>query len=64
MNINCESTSVTTSEDTPRAITQSIEIGGEDSKEVTLEQTEAQLTSDDPWLQRKMAEKLATKASS
>jgi hypothetical protein len=53
----CGTTTETTSDDTPNAITQSIEIGGENSKEVTLEQTEAQLTSDDPWLQRKMAEK-------
>ena len=40
----------------PQAITQSLELGGEDSKEITLEDETAQLMSDDPWMQRKMAE--------
>lgn len=53
----CETSCGTTCDEAPQAITQSIELGGENSKEVTLEQTTAQLTSDDPWLQRKMAEK-------
>jgi hypothetical protein len=39
------------------AITQSIEVGGENSKEITFEETSNQLQSDDPWLLRKMAEK-------
>jgi len=39
------------------AITQSLELGGENSKEITLEQETSVLMSDDPWLQRKMAEK-------
>lgn len=62
--LNITDESASTSEEVPRVITQSIELGGENSKEVTLEQTEAQLTSDDPWLQRKMAEKAAASASS
>lgn len=53
----CGTACGTTCDEEPQAITQSIELGGESSKEVTLEQTTAQLTSDDPWLQRKMAEK-------
>ena len=40
----------------PQAITQSLEIGGENSKEITFEEASSQLQSDDPWLQRKMAE--------
>ena len=40
----------------PKAITQSLEIGDENSKEVTLEDATAKLMSDDPWMQRKMAE--------
>ena len=40
----------------PKAITQSLELGGENSKEITFEEANAQLQSDDPWLQRKMAE--------
>jgi hypothetical protein len=43
----------TTSE--PKAITQSIEIGGEDSKEVSLDEQAQQLESVDPWLQRKIS---------
>jgi hypothetical protein len=31
-------------------------LGGEESKEITLEDETAQLMSDDPWMQRKMAE--------
>ena len=46
-----------TKEDTePKAITQSRELGGENSKEISIEEANAQLQSDDPWLQRKMAE--------
>ena len=41
----------------PQAITQSLEIGGENSKEITFEEASSQLQNDDPWLQRKMAEK-------
>ena len=33
-----------------------LELGGENSKEITFEEANAQLQSDDPWLQRKMAE--------
>ena len=47
---------VKTDDDKPQAITQSIELGGENSKEVTLEDETAQLMSDDPWMQRKMSE--------
>jgi hypothetical protein len=43
-------------ESQPKAITQSLEIGGENSKEITFEEASSQLQSDDPWLQRKMAE--------
>jgi hypothetical protein len=42
--------------DLPQAITQSLELGGENSKEITLEETNCQLQCDDPWLQRKLAE--------
>jgi hypothetical protein len=51
------SNSTLASDDTmPQAITQSLELGGEESKEITLEDETAQLMSDDPWMQRKMAE--------
>ena len=40
----------------PQAITQSLEIGGENSKEITLDEETRQLMSDDPWMQRKMTE--------
>ena len=40
----------------PQSITQSLDLGGEDSKEITLEDETQQLMSDDPWMQRKMAE--------
>ena len=46
----------------PQAITQSLELGGEDSKEITLEDETKQLMSDDPWMQRKMAEKAQAQA--
>jgi hypothetical protein len=46
--------SVTINDDDDKAITQSLELGGENSKEITLEEETAQLQSDDPWLQRKM----------
>jgi len=49
-----ESTDTTEAE--PKAITQSLELGGENSKEITIDEANAQLQSDDPWLQRKMAE--------
>jgi len=49
-----ESTDTTEAE--PKAITQSLELGGENSKEISIEEANAQLQSDDPWLQRKMAE--------
>jgi len=45
-----------TTEEEPKAITQSLELGGENSKEITIDEANAQLQSDDPWLQRKMAE--------
>ena len=55
--------SVVESEDSestkPKAITQSLELGGEESKEITLDEETKQLMSDDPWMQRKMAEKAA-----
>ena len=41
----------------PQSITQSLELGGENSKEITFEEASSQLQNDDPWLQRKMAEK-------
>ena len=41
----------------PQAITQSLELGGENSKEITFEEASSQLQNDDPWLQRKMADK-------
>lgn len=44
-------------DDKPQAITQSLELGGENSKEITFEEASSQLQCDDPWLQRKMAEK-------
>ena len=47
----------TGSETKPQAITQSLELGGEDSKEITLDEEAKQLMSDDPWMQRKMSEK-------
>ena len=62
--LNMTGESVSTGEDKPTAITQSIELGGEDSKEITFEEATAQLTSDDPWLQRKMADKAASQDSS
>jgi len=47
----------TTSEDPiHQAITQSLDLGGENSKEITIEEANEQLQNDDPWLQRKMAE--------
>ena len=45
------------SDEKPQAITQSLELGGENSKEITFEEASSQLQCDDPWLQRKMAEK-------
>lgn len=46
---------ITELDEQPQAITQSIELGGENSKEISLEQETTILQSDDPWLQRKMA---------
>jgi hypothetical protein len=51
------SSTVTPDDSKPQAITQSLELGGEDSKEITLEDETQQLMSDDPWMQRKMAKK-------
>ena len=45
------------SEAIPQSITQSLELGGENSKEITFDEASSQLQCDDPWLQRKMAEK-------
>jgi hypothetical protein len=39
-----------------KTITESLELGGENSKEITFEEANSQLQSDDPWLQRKMTE--------
>jgi hypothetical protein len=47
---------VTSDDNIPQSITQSLDLGGEDSKEITLEDETQQLMSDDPWMQRKMAE--------
>ena len=61
-----ESSVVETGEDDttkPKAITKSLELGGEDSKEITLEEETIQLMSDDPWMQRKMAEKAEKEAA-
>ena len=52
-----ESSVVETGETKPQAITQSLELGGEDSKEISIDDATKQLMSDDPWMQRKMAEK-------
>lgn len=41
----------------PQAITQSLELGGENSKEVTFDEETNQLMADDPWMQRKMVDK-------
>jgi hypothetical protein len=41
----------------PQAITQSLELGGETAKEVSIEDETTQLMADDPWMQRKLAEK-------
>jgi hypothetical protein len=41
----------------PQAIIQSLELGNTNSKEITLEQETSVMQSDDPWLQRKLAEK-------
>jgi len=43
------------------AITESLELGGVNSKEITLEDETKQLMTDDPWLQRKMEEKMEKK---
>ena len=61
MNISEETDSSTGGSSTPvdekpQAITQSLELGGENSKEITVEEQTEVLMSDDPWLQRKMAE--------
>jgi len=52
-----ESSVVETGETKPQAITQSLELGGEDSKEISIDDAAKQLMSDDPWMQRKLAEK-------
>jgi hypothetical protein len=38
----------------PQTISQSLELGDENSKPVSLEQETSIMQSDDPWLQRKM----------
>jgi len=53
---------ITELDEQPQAITQSIELGGENSKEITLEQETNILQSDDPWLQRKMAQQSANQS--
>ena len=53
------SSTITSDDFKPQAITQSLELGGENSKEITLEDETQQLMSDDPWMQRKMAEQNA-----
>ena len=52
-----ESPPVESSETKPQSITQSIELGGEDSKEITLDEEAKLLMSDDPWMQRKISQK-------
>jgi len=52
-----ESPPVESSETKPQAITQSLELGGEDSKEITLDEEAKLLMSDDPWMQRKISQK-------
>ena len=39
-----------------QSITQSLELGGENSKEISFDEASSQLQSDDPWLQRKLSE--------
>lgn len=53
----CNTEECNTDETTPKTITQSLDIGGENSKEITFDEASSQLQSDDPWLQRKLAEK-------
>ena len=51
------SDAIETNEETQtNSITQSLDLGGENSKEISIEEANAQLQSDDPWLQRKMTE--------
>ena len=50
------SSTITSDDFKPQAITQSLELGGENSKEITLEDETQQLMSDDPWMQRKMSD--------
>ena len=52
-----ESPTVESSETKPQAITQSLELGGENSKEITLDEEAKLLMSDDPWMQRKISQK-------
>jgi hypothetical protein len=59
--IDCLAT-ITELDEQPQAITQSIELGGENSKEISLEQETTILQSDDPWLQRKMAQQSANQS--
>ena len=42
-------------EEQPSAITQSLDLGGVNSKEITFDEASEQLQNDDPWLQRKLA---------
>lgn len=57
---NTATATSTASDDVPQAITQSLELGSENSKETTIEQETTIMQSDDPWLQRKLAEKQAS----
>ena len=41
----------------PKSITQSIQIGDENAKEITIDEQKQQLDCDDPWLKRKLEEK-------
>lgn len=46
----------TNTDNVPQAITQSLELSNNNSKEINLEQETTIMQSDDPWLQRKLAQ--------
>lgn len=48
------------SEEEPKNVITSLDVGGESSKEITLEEQTRKITGDDPWLQRKMEQMQAT----
>jgi len=50
-----------TEEEYPKSITQSLELGGENSKEISIDEAHSQLQSDDPWLKRKLSEQNQTR---